>query len=287
MSEHDLTSKLLRAVRDAEWGETADFRKEDRWSRDLVDLEMEKTCSEMDTKYRNYSEGGVWESDYSDWQKNYLVYKPYDVLHKNCYFCKNNIKGVVEDAIHILFAVVPEKAKEEVLDQYVKERKRFPHIDGEDLKSVWKTRTGLIKMAGFQYSSYWRYLVYWETFWGYQPYGEPSRFDQDISKWLCSRHVTGEIIGVDLYEQLIRFETQKWLRSNWKGAKQHRWKTAKEWVEEGIWAEGRAGDEGRGTYMVDGKRRRTGRTKGAMSQIMRDIEVVKDLFTAKHEQIRM
>lgn len=234
--EHVLTAELIKAVRTANWGTVAEFIEEDRWSRDLVTAELEKTCSSLEEKYKGYVSGGAWEQEYNNWQKNYLIHKPHDVRHRKCHFCTYNIRGVVEDAIHILLAVSPNKAKEEIMDQYLSDRRRFPHVRSDDLRRLWKTRTGLIKMAGPQYSPYWRYLVYWETFWGYQPYKQANDLDSEISKWLCNRHIAGENVGINLYEKLIRHKTQRWLRSNWKGPKQYEWKVVKEWVEEGVWA---------------------------------------------------
>lgn len=81
-------------------------------------------------------------------------------------------------------------------------------------------------------------------------------------------------------------EVYDWLREHWK-AERHRkdWMGVIDWVRTGVWCEGKAGDEGKGRYKLDGKWKRTGRTKGAMSQILSDADVCSDLRRARREEM--
>lgn len=55
--------------------------------------------------------------------------------------------------------------------------------------------------------------------------------------------------------------------------------------ERRVCGEGKAGDEGRAYYKVDGTNRKTGRTKGAVSQGMSGREIEVDLTTPREERV--
>lgn len=60
-----------------------------------------------------------------------------------------------------------------------------------------KNITSLTKKGGHFVCSDWRFLCYWETALGFQPYQPIETLAPDVEEWLVNEKKNGELIGED------------------------------------------------------------------------------------------
>ncbi|UQS94391.1 MAG: putative poly-capsid protein [Corcyphos virus 2] len=177
-----------------------------------------------------------------------------------CEFCYIG-PGVFEEGVHVVGRLAPFNLHRHIVDQVtlISELSHLYPTCWHGVQKLCKLISGLMKMGGEYISAGWRYLVYWELFFGYVPYKDEKSMIPEVESWLTQFHRLGGPLGEDEYLELLYQEVSSFLQSEWHIPVEYL--TAEEWCKSGKWMEGKAGTGHKISVEIGQKKVRTRRMK--------------------------
>lgn len=200
-----------------------------------------------------------------------------------CEFCPQLGQGLLEEGIHIMARLNELRSSYSLIKHYHWFKNRYPNLCQHTIKKALKGMTGLLKMGGRYISPHWKVLTYWETMFGYIPYGDLMEMAEDTKEWLVRTKHIGAAVGEEHYLTDLYNETVSYLREEW--VMPRTLPTLEQWVQGGVWMRGKSGTGQKAYIVVEGKKKRSRSYKGVDAALKSDQQIVHELLSTQTERM--
>lgn len=221
-----------------------------------------------------------WNMEYTSFLtalERYRIANPH-----TCEFCGIG-RGVFEDGVHVIGRLAPRTLHTHIWSHVNLLRKLAPTACWHGLQKLCKIASGVIKLGAARISPAWRYIAYWETFFGYVPYKPLSALEDEARTWLGTFLRLGGPLGEDQYLEMLFEEATKFIQYEWSVPEDLL--TPEEWCKSGRWMEGKAGTGKKMDVTIGQKRHRTRRMKPLEGVFSSDQSIATELKVACREEM--
>lgn len=191
-----------------------------------------------------------------------------------CDFCCIG-RGLFEEGVHTIGRLCPSHLVGEIWKHYRLLKDLGRNACKHGLQKLCKISSGYVKMGGPRISSAWRYIVYWELFFGYVAYKKPEAIYGDMQQWLVNFLRLGGPLGEDEYLELLAQEVATFMETEWHMP--YEYMKPLDWCKSGKWMEGKAGTGKKITVEIGTKRVRSRRMKPLEGVFHSDKAVMEEL----------
>lgn len=237
--------------------------------------EVKKVGKKMLSDVRHCGEPAV-QAEYSEFLMSIARFRRLP-KHDQCAGCALPA-GVFEDAVHMLLYLLPMNVRS-VLEQYALVLPFLRHMCRHEAVEFLKSVTGLIRGGGTYIHVDWRFISYWERFFGYRDYKTAEDLNEEIEDWLVDRKKLGGPLGEDCYYDMMYHAVKDGIKKSWRKMSSDKFVTLDKYVKQARWIRGKAGTGSKATVFLEGKRHVTSRRKGLDAVFYDDDEIKNQIRT--------